>query len=94
MSDAPRTDANVYTTYSEGNQGLGEEYAEYVVDVDFARELERELTTAQAEIERMRPVVGAAILLKKDLAIDDELSRYYNELVVDAVRAYEAGGKL
>lgn len=52
--DTPRTNDNVYTTYSEGNQGLGEEYAEYVVDADFARELERELATAQLEIDSLK----------------------------------------
>lgn len=54
MSDTPRTDAAEYPVWSEANQGMGEEYAEQVVDAEFARDLERELAAALAEIERLK----------------------------------------
>lgn len=40
MSDTPLTDAESTKVWSEGNQGLGDEYAEEVVSADFARKLE------------------------------------------------------
>lgn len=40
-SDTPYTDARLRPVYSEGNQGLGEDYAEHVMDADDARALER-----------------------------------------------------
>lgn len=47
MSDTPRCDA--------------EEWTDGTIPADFARQLERELAEAKAEIERMRKVVDAAI---------------------------------
>ena len=47
MSDAPRTDAAEYESQDEPAAKLG------AVDAEFARQLERELNAANAEIERL-----------------------------------------
>lgn len=38
----PETDSEAYKTWTEGNCGMGDEYADEVVDANFARKLERE----------------------------------------------------
>jgi hypothetical protein len=48
-SDTPRTDANLC-----GTRGFTEGWRWTLVPVEFARTLERELTAANAEIERLR----------------------------------------
>ena len=48
MSDTPRTDAAEYESQDEPVAKLGS------VDVDFARQLERELNAATSEIEEKR----------------------------------------
>ena len=48
MSDTPRTDAAEYESQDEPVAKLG------AVDVEFARQLERELNAANAEIEEKR----------------------------------------
>jgi len=48
MSDTPRTDAAEYESQDEPVTKLG------AVDADFARQLERELNAANAEIEEKR----------------------------------------
>lgn len=48
MSGTPITDAEEYKTWSEGNQGMGDEYAEYVVPSSLARQLEEKLATMTA----------------------------------------------
>jgi hypothetical protein len=47
VNDTPRTDAAEYESQDEPVAKLGS------VDVDFARQLERELTTAQERIKRL-----------------------------------------
>lgn len=46
-ADTPRTDAEKYTVQTAANYGMGDEYDEHVVDVEFARTLERELGALQ-----------------------------------------------
>ena len=46
-TDTPRTDAEKYTVQTAANYGMGDEYDEHVVDVEFARALERELDALQ-----------------------------------------------
>lgn len=57
-SNTPRTDEAMYPVWSHENYGMGEKYADHVVDVDFARDLERGLNLALAEIERLTPAVS------------------------------------
>lgn len=49
----PRTDKEAYKVWSEGNQGMGDDYAEEVVDADFARELEREVEELKSRIAEL-----------------------------------------
>jgi hypothetical protein len=56
QAETPRTNANAYLTYTEGNCGMGPKYADEVVDADFARELERELIQATACQPQPQPV--------------------------------------
>jgi len=53
MSDTPRTDAEA-SPYSQGPDGRR------CIRIDFARTLERELTAAKEEIERLRAVLERA----------------------------------
>lgn len=53
MSDTPRTDAETRQVWSSGNYGMGDDYAEEVVDAKFAQRLERELAAyKQAALTR------------------------------------------
>ena len=52
ISDTPRTDAEEYESQDEPVAKLG------AVDVDFARQLERELNAANVEIERLTAKVA------------------------------------
>ena len=54
VGTTPRTDATEYKLWTAANDGMGDEYAERVVPVDFARELELELNAALAEAEKAR----------------------------------------
>lgn len=49
-SDTPMTDAESIRVWSEGNQGLGDEYADEVVPAEFARCLERKIAKLEREI--------------------------------------------
>lgn len=60
MSDTPLTDARLLSVAQR--TGL---YVPEMVYADFARDLEFLLATAKAEIERMRPVVVAAVWHEK-----------------------------
>ena len=42
IKKTPRTNSETYVTYSSGNYDMGEDYGEKVVDVEFARHLEKE----------------------------------------------------
>jgi len=55
VGDTPRTDAAEYESIDEPVVKLGS------VDVDFARQLERELIAANQRIERLEEAVDAAI---------------------------------
>ena len=69
MSDTPRTDEEEYQTWSEGNQGMGEEYAEHVAPSSLARQLERELHIAtEAGFETAREL--AAMTAAKNKALE------------------------
>lgn len=57
MSDTPLTDEEERLIYSEGNYGMGREYAEAVVDADFARRIERERA---ALLEAIKCVLGSS----------------------------------
>ncbi len=57
MSDTPRTDAAEYDMY----------YGHYVVDADFARELER-------ENNRLRKALESKVTIKTDGALSEEKS--------------------
>ena len=46
MSTTPITDANEYKVWSEGNFGMGDKYAEIVVPVEIAQQLENSLVEA------------------------------------------------
>ncbi len=54
MSDTPLTDAESTKVWSEGNQGLGDEYAEEVVPTEFARSLERKIAQLEKQLEGYR----------------------------------------
>ena len=52
MSNTPRTDGAARQICDPGNEGLGDEYYETVVDVDFARGLELKLNMAIETLKR------------------------------------------
>ena len=52
-TDTPRAEAEYYTVESAANYGMGDEYADHVVPVEFARQLERELNAANARIAKL-----------------------------------------
>jgi len=97
MSDTPRTDAAIYDTYDDCERGGGE-----AVSTDFARQLERELTKAQATIERMRPVVERlkyAVSYLEEAATDADVQMGVKhaagllEDIRETLNDYEAGEK-
>ena len=93
MSGKSYSDVSNERVIADLQEQLAKAQAEIEADNRNAQGFLDQIHEMSQEIARMRPVVGAAILLKKDLAIDGDLSRHYNELVVDAVRGYEAGEK-
>lgn len=52
-TDTPRTEAEYYKVESAANYGMGDDYADHVVPVEFARQLERELNAANARIAEL-----------------------------------------
>ena len=69
MSDTPRTDAEEWITrVEEDDPELGLKVEDVrVVDADFARELERELAAAKAELSKKFEELAAAWMVKDDL---------------------------
>jgi uncharacterized protein YmfQ (DUF2313 family) len=49
---APWTDAAARAVWSEGNQGMGDDYAEHVVDANDVRRLERRCRAAEEMLTR------------------------------------------
>lgn len=47
----PRTDQHIQRIYSPGNHGMGDDYAEEVVEADFCKKLEEELNIAITALE-------------------------------------------
>jgi hypothetical protein len=47
MSTTPITDANMRKVWSAANDGMGDDYAEHVVDVEVAQQLELQLIEAK-----------------------------------------------
>ena len=50
----PLCDEQEYETWSEGNQGMGDDYAEHVVHADIARDLEQRLRHAAKKLGAIR----------------------------------------
>jgi hypothetical protein len=53
MSTTPITDANEYLVWSEGNLGMGDDYADHVVSAEIARELENKLVEMTTERDKL-----------------------------------------
>lgn len=58
MTDTPRTDSEMWWDVETGND---------VVNVDFARQLERELIAAQVENAKLKLALHEALLLAREL---------------------------
>lgn len=54
----PRTDAEHYTVETMANYGMGDEYDHHVVDVEFARTLEREVARLTRERDEARALLA------------------------------------
>ena len=59
--NTPLTDAEEYQTWSSGNYGMGSEYAENVVDSDFARRLETDRHALLEALENLLSEYGKNI---------------------------------
>ena len=64
-NDTPRTDANIKYITKRHVNGMFSDYP--VIEVDFARTLERELNAAKSEIERLKKTIANPSNKKKHL---------------------------
>lgn len=71
MSETPLTDEQTYQVWSEGNQGLGDEYAENVVPAEFARGLEIQLKLLRERHERLESVHKTAMEMWRQETISE-----------------------
>ncbi|MDR6455477.1 hypothetical protein [Variovorax paradoxus] len=88
----PRTDAEHYTVETAANYGMGDEYAHHVVDVDFARTLEREVALLTKERDGLAQALfdlDCMNWLDADPCDVDELADYKANArrLLDALRA-------
>lgn len=90
----PRTDAEEYTVETMANYGMGDEYDHHVVDVEFARTLERE--NAELEQENAKLRAQPYLTEQEDRAFESWYDTYNPAHKADKQRArdaYEAGWK-
>lgn len=52
----PRTDAEKYVVHSAANYGMGDEYADHVVSVEFAMALELENAALHEQLQKLTRV--------------------------------------
>lgn len=89
VGETPRTDFNEYEVTSRLNRWDGDDeiITRKVVDSDFARQLERDLTAAQLQIDRLKAGKIDMFALAKELG--PKISLNFNEWALIA-RAVEA----
>jgi uncharacterized protein YajQ (UPF0234 family) len=88
MSTTPITDANEYKVSDEGNGGMGDDYAERVVPVEIARQLENSLvkmTHERDELLKSAQDTLARTVIDKILAERslDEIQRLLRQVTSD-----------
>lgn len=94
-SKTPRTDAEEREIYSEGNCGMGKDYAEHVVDASFARQLEEELLKQQALASQLVKQRNKAEAERDDLrARVAELEEKYSYIVSENAKLCDENAEL
>ena len=89
VSDTPRTDASAFGTDNEILNRLFwiRELPRYVVPVDFARTLEREIAAVTADL------CAFAVDMEKQLSASEQETRRLREALQRAMDEYDNGGK-
>ncbi len=67
MHPTPITDENKYKVWSEGNVGMGDEYAETVVPVEIARRLENLLVEAGKQRDELQAAIDGFLGSLRDI---------------------------